>query len=83
MTQVRETTSIKLDKTTKEKAKIIFEQLGINMGEAVNMFLTQVVLNKGIPFNIKLPNEETAQTLKDIIEYKNIEKFGLIKKNGV
>lgn len=77
MTQVRETTSIKLDKTTKEKAKIIFEQLGINMGEAVNMFLTQVVLNKGIPFNIKLPNEETAQTLKDIIEYKNIEKFDI------
>jgi DNA-damage-inducible protein J len=77
MTQVRETTSIKLDKTTKEKAKVIFEQLGVNMGEAINMFLTQVVLNKGIPFNIKLPNEETAQTLKDIIEYKNIEKFDI------
>lgn len=26
MTQVREITSIKLDKTTKEKAKVIFEQ---------------------------------------------------------
>ncbi|MCG3677857.1 hypothetical protein L5F07_01170 [Aliarcobacter butzleri] len=26
MTQERETTSIKLDKTTKEKAKVIFEQ---------------------------------------------------------
>lgn len=77
MTQVRETTSIKLDKTTKEKAKVIFEQLGVNMGEAINMFLTQVVLNKGIPFNIKLPNEETAQTLKDIIEGKNIEKFDI------
>lgn len=77
MTQVRETTSIKLDKTTKEKAKVIFEQLGVNMGEAINMFLTQVVLNKGIPFNIKLPNEETAQTLKEIIEGKNIEKFDI------
>lgn len=74
---IRETTSIKLDKTTKEKAKVIFEQLGINMGEAVNMFLTQVVLNKGIPFNIKLPNEQTAKTMKDIVEGKNIEKFDI------
>lgn len=77
MTQVRETTSIKLDKTTKEKAKVIFEQLGVNMGEAINMFLTQVVLNKGIPFNIKLPNEETQKAMKDIVEGKNIEKLDI------
>ena len=74
---IRETTSIKLDKITKDKAKAIFEQLGLSMGEAVNMFLTQVVLNKGIPFSIKLPNDETQKTMKEIVEGKNIEKLDI------
>lgn len=77
MTAVRETTSIKLDKHTKEEAKKIFAQLGISMGDAVNMFLTQVTLSKGIPFEIKIPNDETKSVMKDILKDKNIEKFNL------
>jgi len=33
------------------------------MSEAISMFLTQVSLNKGIPFDIKIPNELTEETL--------------------
>lgn len=82
MTAVRETTSIKLDKQTKEEAKKIFSQLGISMGDAVNMFFTQVVLNKGIPFELKIPNEETQEVFNDILDNKNIEKldFDELKK---
>ena len=29
------------------------------------MYLSQITLHKGIPFEIKLPNELTAKTLKD------------------
>lgn len=77
MTTVRETTSMKLDKHTKEEAKKIFSQLGISMGDAVNMFLTQVTLNKGIPFEIKIPNDETKSVMKDILTNKNVEKLDL------
>lgn len=77
MTVVRETTSIKLDKHTKEEAKKIFSQLGISMGDAVNMFLTQVTLNKGIPFDIKIPNDETKSVMKDILADKNTQKLDL------
>lgn len=77
MTTARETTSIKLDKYTKEEAKKIFAKLGISMGDAVNMFLTQVTLNKGIPFEIKIPNDETQGVMKDILADKNIDKLDL------
>ena len=77
MLAVRETTSIKLNKQTKEEAKKVFAQLGLSMGDAVNMFLTQVVLNKGIPFEIKLPNDETVSVMNDILEGKNIDKFNI------
>lgn len=39
----------------KEQAEIVLNQLGIPMSNAVGMFLRQVVLQRGIPFEMKLP----------------------------
>lgn len=39
----------------KEQAEQVLAQLGIPMSNAVGMFLRQVVLQQGIPFEIKLP----------------------------
>lgn len=41
----------------KEQAEQVLDQLGIPMSNAVGMFLRQVVLQRGIPFEIKLPQE--------------------------
>lgn len=39
----------------KEQAEQVLERLGISMSNAVSMFLRQVVLQRGIPFEMKLP----------------------------
>lgn len=39
----------------KEQAESVLNQLGIPMSNAVGMFLRQVVMQKGIPFEMKLP----------------------------
>lgn len=39
----------------KEQAEEILDQLGIPMSNAVGMFLRQVVMQRGIPFEMKLP----------------------------
>ena len=39
----------------KEQAEMILDELGIPMSNAVGMFLRQVVLQRGIPFEMKLP----------------------------
>lgn len=44
----------------KEQAETVLEQLGIPMSNAVGMFLRQVVMQRGIPFEMKLPAEETV-----------------------
>lgn len=41
----------------KEQAEQVLEKLGIPMSNAVSMFLRQVVLQHGIPFEMKLPKE--------------------------
>ena len=39
----------------KEQAEQVLKSLGIPMANAVNLFLHQIVLQKGIPFEVKLP----------------------------
>ena len=47
-------TNIRIDMQTKEEATAILENLGFTVSGAVNIFLRQVVLNKGLPFEIAL-----------------------------
>lgn len=74
---MRQTTSIKLDPTVKQEAQEIFATLGLTLGEAVNLFLNQVRLRKGIPFDIEIPNAKTKQILQEIREGKNVDDFSL------
>ena len=39
----------------KEQAEQVLSRLGIPVANAVNLFLHQVVLQQGIPFDLKLP----------------------------
>ncbi|MDO5328136.1 MAG: type II toxin-antitoxin system RelB/DinJ family antitoxin [Clostridia bacterium] len=45
----------RVDPDTKEQAEEILSQLGIPMSNAIGMFLKQVVLQRGLPFEMKLP----------------------------
>ena len=45
----------RVDPETKEQAEIILSRLGIPMSNAIGMFLRQVVMQRGIPFEMKLP----------------------------
>lgn len=42
----------------KEQAELVLEQLGIPMSNAIGLFLRQVVLQRGIPFELKLPQKK-------------------------
>lgn len=42
----------------KKQAESVLDQLGIPMSNAVSMFLRQIVLQRGIPFEMKLPRTE-------------------------
>ena len=42
----------------KEQAEQVLDRLGIPMSNAVGMFLRQIVLQRGIPFEMKLPAYE-------------------------
>ncbi len=59
------TIQVRIDEETKKQAQSVLGTLHISMSEAVKLFLRQVVLQRGIPFEVKIPNELTAKTLRN------------------
>ena len=58
-------TQIRIDETVKAQATSLFNDLGMDMSSAVNIFLRQCVLRGGIPFTVEVPNYN-AKTLEAI-----------------
>mgnify|MGYP001050781337 CR=1 FL=1 len=57
------TIQARIDPEIKSKAQKIFNQLQISMSEAISLYLTQVTLQKRIPFELKIPNDLTQETI--------------------
>lgn len=59
--------NIKIDKVIKDQAEQIFNELGLNMTTAVNIFLRTTIREHGIPFELRLeaPNEITAAAIEE------------------
>ncbi len=56
-----------VDADLKREADAVLADLGLSTPEAINVFLRQVVLRGGLPFDLKLPrpNAETLETFAD------------------
>ena len=48
----------RIDTTLKDNAENILSQLGISPSSAIQMLYSQIVLKKGMPFELKLPSSE-------------------------
>lgn len=59
------TVQVRVDEQTKAQAKKVLDALHLSMSEAICLFLRQVVLHRGIPFEIRIPNALTAKTLSE------------------
>lgn len=59
--------NIRTDKVIKEQAEQIFNELGLNMTTAINLFLRTAIREHGIPFELKLdvPNDTTAAAIEE------------------
>lgn len=59
--------NIRIDRDVKMQADAIFEELGLSMTTAINMFLRTAIRERGIPFDLRLeiPNETTVHAIAE------------------
>ena len=53
------TTTMRLDPKLKDEAMKVLEPLGLSLTGAITIFLKAVVREKGLPFEVKTPNERS------------------------
>ncbi len=70
-------TNVYLDLDIKNKAQEVLKHYGMGLSDAFNIFLAQTVLEQGIPFQIKIPNETTKQAIKEARAGVNMSKISL------
>ena len=76
------TINIRLDDNLKEQSEKIFEEIGLGMTAALTIYLKAVVRNKGIPFPLEIPNEETLEAFKEVDDYSSGKKEAKKYKNA-
>ncbi|MCL2336740.1 MAG: type II toxin-antitoxin system RelB/DinJ family antitoxin [Firmicutes bacterium] len=69
--------NIRIDPVIKTKAEKTFAAFGLNLSEAINVFLHKAIMEHGFPFDVREPKpnvelrmamEETEQILKEYTE---------------
>lgn len=60
-------TQIRIDADIKKQATDLFNELGLDMSGAVNLFLHQCVLRGGLPFSVEIPrcNQRTLDAMDE------------------
>jgi len=60
-----ETLHIRVNGNVKANAENTLKMLGVSISEAVNMFLCQIPLVGGLPFDVKIPDAPESVFIRD------------------
>ena len=66
-------TQVRIDRSIKEQASMLFSNLGLDMSGAINLFLHQCVMRGGIPFAVEIPHY-SKQTLEAMAEARRLSR---------
>ena len=72
---------VRIEPELKQEAEKIFSELGLSPTGAITLFYKQVALHQDLPFGVKIPNEETLETIRQahtgegLTEYSSIDEL--------
>jgi DNA-damage-inducible protein J len=70
----------RVEPALKSEVEDILEHLGLTPSETVHLLYRQIKLQRGLPFNVRIPNELTARTLNASKAGRGVKRFGSKKE---
>ena len=67
------TINIRVEESVKQQASKLFDELGLDMTTAMNLFLRQSIQYGGIPFEIRRLNTDTLLAIEEVEKIKRGE----------
>ena len=68
-----ETIRARITPDLKGNAEAILGALGLSATEAITLFYRQIVLQEGLPFDVRLPNKKTARAMQAVKARKGLK----------
>ena len=65
MSRMKTQTTVRIDRNNYVQAKEILKFLGLTYSQAINIFNNMIVCQKGLPFEVKIPNDETLAAMEE------------------
>ena len=62
------TVRARIDMDLKQDVEKILSEIGLSTSQAITMFMKGIKRERGIPFELKIPNEETLEAMREIDE---------------
>jgi len=65
----------RVEPNLKHEVEDILGKLGLTVSDTVHLLYRQIKLQRGLPFDVRIPNELTTRTLRASKVGKNVKRF--------
>lgn len=72
----------RIEPKLKASAHRALKKVGLSTSDAITLFLHQVVLHQGLPFDVRIPNAETVRAIKEMRNVSARKKLPAAKTPG-
>ena len=70
-----ETVRARIEPELKAEAEIVLDTLGLSATDAITLFYKQLTLRKGLPFDVKIPNAETREAMRQARDREDLTEW--------
>ena len=67
--------NLRVEPSIKKQAEQILHPLGLTTTDAITIFLHKVVMEEGLPFQVRIPNKKTQKAIKDALAGKDSKRY--------
>lgn len=67
--------SARIDPNLKHDAEQVFKELGLTTSQAITLFYRQVHMQRGLPFDVKVPKRATLKAIRAAEAQRGLESF--------
>jgi len=73
------TVQARVEMKLKKQVDIVLKKIGVSTSQVINALYAQIVMHKGIPFELKIPSEVTQDAINELESGKG-KRFSTFKE---
>jgi DNA-damage-inducible protein J len=73
------TVQARVEPDLKKEVDAVLGKIGVSPSQVINALYAQIMMQRGVPFELKIPNEETKAAMDDAINRRNLTEWSSLE----